>query len=106
MSYRGFFSSPGLTPHRRSDLKLLRTALEQSLLRYITCRRFLILRSEIASWPWHLSAPIELAGSRARECYYLPQIYQLKLEGYLYLLRKKNDLRPDTKLLLSVTVKA
>ena len=38
---------------------------------------------------------------------YLPQIFFYpELVGLLYLPRKKNDLRPNTKLLLSVKIKA
>ena len=62
-------------------------AVEQRLLSYNTCRRFSILRSEIASWLLNLPAPSELVGRIARDCSYLLQIFQL--EGYFYLPRNK-----------------
>ena len=40
-------------------------AVGQHLLSYITCHRFLILRSEITSWLLHWLATIELASSKA-----------------------------------------
>ena len=102
------FSSPGLALLTADQFKTGAAilAVEQRLLSYNTCCRFWILRSENFSWLLRLPAPIELTSSRAGECSYLPQIFQLELEGLLYLPGKENDLRPNTKLLLNVIVKS
>ena len=78
-------------------------AVKQGLFTYITCRRFLILRSEnfsrLLNWPATILLPSSknqgmlLPGRDSPAC--------KDLEGLLFLPQKKNDLRHDTKLLLS-----
>ena len=79
----------------------------QRLLSYIICPRFLILRSENSSWLMHLPATLGLAGIKNRGLLLLSRdfISIKELEGLLYLLQKKNDLRHYSKLLLSTLIK-
>ena len=77
------FLSPGLTTHRRSDLKLQRLSWQWN-------NSFLLqlehLRSDNFSCLFHLPVPIVVAGRKtvkAGECsyMYLPKIFQLELVG-------------------------
>ena len=86
-------------------------AVEQRLLSYNTCRRFLILRSDVASWLFHYTVYSRhplcwRAVSRGMLLLAGDFLSSKQLEGFLNLLQKKYDPWADTKLLLSALKKA
>ena len=101
------FLSPGLTTHRRSDLKLQRLSWQWN-------NSFLLqlehLRSDNFSCLFHLPVPIVVTGRKtvkAGECSYTcRRFFNWSWWDLLYLPWKENDLRPNTKLLLIVVLKA
>ena len=96
---RRLFSSLGLNPHRRSDLKLLRRSQLYHLLQIPDpAVRDRLLASSLA-------ATVKLAGSKNRRSLQQAADFLL-LKSWKDFWRKKKDLRHDTRLLLSAVVKA